>query len=417
MSGDAKMIQRMTVALGLLVLVAGSALGQPITDAPRELPPPTREAGPLSEFMLSPSQWSLPAPDNRIWVSGEYLFAFMRGVNLPPLVTTSDAGTPRINAGVLGQPGVSTLFGDQWVNGGMRPGVRLGAGWWCDPERIFGVEAGFMVLAGQGTGFNADSNAFPILARPFVNGLNTVQQSQLVAFPGSSTGTINANASSSNFWEAHIDLVEKARDDGWFRLYSLFGYRYYRYDESVRVHQAISPTGAAFIPGTQIFTNDNFYTGNQFQGLDLGFRSEFVWDQLTLEVLTKLAVGRVTRVININGNQTINTPGLDPIVQQAGFLAGTTNSGLSSSGDWKVLPEAGFALNWQVRPNVNLRLGYTFMLLNGVAQAGGKIDTTINPNFLPGGNTALGGQLRPANNNDRADVWIQSINLGVQWTY
>ena len=79
------------------------------------------------------------------------------------------------------------------------------------------------------------------------------------------------------------------------------------------------------------------------------------------------------------------------------------------------MPEAGVTLGWQVRHNLNLRFGYTFMLLNGINRVADKIDTNINPNFFPGKSSA--GVLAPANNNTRTDMWIQSINVGLLWTY
>ncbi len=54
---------------------------------------------------------SLAGADTGLWVSGDYLFTFMRGSNVPALVTTSPSGTPKNEAGVLGNPGTTTLFG------------------------------------------------------------------------------------------------------------------------------------------------------------------------------------------------------------------------------------------------------------------------------------------------------------------
>ncbi|MBI1832297.1 MAG: BBP7 family outer membrane beta-barrel protein, partial [Planctomycetes bacterium] len=239
--------------------------------------------------------------------------------------------------------------------------------------------------------------------------------SQVIAYPGFANGSIEIRAVSANFWETHVDLSEKAIDDGWFRLYSLLGYRYYRYDESLRARQIIDPTNRNFIAGTQIVSADNFNVRNEFHGIDLGLRTQFIWDRFTLDVLTKLAVGRINRAVNINGEQTITTPGFAPITRDGGVLALGSNSGLSATGDWKVVPEAGLNLNWQVLPNLNMRFGYSFLLLNGIARVADKVDTTINPNFFPGGSGA--GIVHPANNNVRSDLWIQSINVGVLWSY
>jgi hypothetical protein len=422
------MKNRSIVAIAMILICAGSTFAQGLLQ--RTLPPAVERTSPppVDEVVMQPSLSErigissfLPERETgsaeRGWVSAEYLLAWMRGSSLPPLVTTGNAGTSRLNAGVFGLNSTRTLFGDSQANSDARSGFRFNTGYWFNPEQSLGIEGGFMILEGKGSHFSATSDGTTILARPFIDANTGSPSSQLIAFPGLSKGSIDASVVSSNFYEFHFDLSEKALDEGWFRLYSLIGYRYYRYDETIRVRQTINPTGATFIPGTAIVTNDNFHATNEFQGLDMGFRSQFVWDKFTFDLLTKLAVGRVTRANNINGDQTVTVPGATPIVQNAGFLAGGTNSGLSGTGDWKVMPEMGVALSWQVRPNVTLRLGYSFILLNGVNRAADQIDTTINPHFLPGSNTALGGPLRPANGNIRSDIWMQSANFGVLFTY
>ena len=276
-----------------------------------------------------------------------------------------------------------------------------------------------MLLSSHSTSFSANSADGTILARPFVDSATLLPQAVLVAFPGSSNGTIDIRAQSAMFSEAHFDLTEKALDVGWYRLYSLLGYRYYGFDENIRVHQTVSPIpGAiAFVPGTQITTDDNFGTRNQFQGIDMGFRSQFfIGDNWSLEVLTKIAIGRLYRRIEANGDQTISVPGAMPLVQPAGILAGGTNGGALSYSDWRALPEVGLNLNWQLTSSVSLKVGYSFLYLNNVVRAADQIDTVLNPNLFPGSGTTTG-RLAPRLNIQRSDMWIQTVNLGVEWTY
>ena len=343
------------------------------------------------------------------------MFAFVRGVNTPALVTTSPAGTPRAAAGVLANPDTQVLFGGDWLNEGLRSGFRLQGGWWCGGDSPFGVEAGFLFVGSQTSSFSGNADQFPILARPHVDILANTQQAVLVAFPGVSTGSIDASVVSNNFYSAHFAITEKAFDVPGFRMTALAGYRYYRYDESLGMRQAVTITDPNFIPGTQIFTNDSFSSRNEFHGFDMGFRAQYLWDRLSLELLTKLAVGDLRRQIDIRGDQTTTVPGAAPVVEQAGILALATNSGTFVSHDWKVMPEIGVTLGWQVRPNVDLRVGYSFIFLNGVARAVDQVDRSLNPNFFP---PAIGGgPLRPAFGLTRSDMWIQSLNLGVVWNY
>jgi Putative beta barrel porin-7 (BBP7) len=96
--------------------------------------------------------------------------------------------------GVLGLPTTTVLFGDSSVNGGWRSGGRLQAGYWFDPQHNRGIEASFFDLQGASTGFATDSNAHPILARPFVNAQNNQQSASLVGFPGFVSGFTAAGA-------------------------------------------------------------------------------------------------------------------------------------------------------------------------------------------------------------------------------
>src|SRR5229473_881549 len=116
-----------------------------------------------------------PADPGQFWVGMDYLAWSVKGDRLPPLVTTSPAGTPLAQAGVLGPPGTTVLFGDSSVNGGWRSGGQLRAGYWFDPKHKTGIEANFFGLERASSGFNANSAGTPILARPFLDATTNLQ--------------------------------------------------------------------------------------------------------------------------------------------------------------------------------------------------------------------------------------------------
>lgn len=370
---------------------------------------------PLEMFLANESTGTTSAP-RQLWVTGDFLLGLMRGAHFPVLATTSPAGTARPVAGIFGASSTDTLFGG-WQIDDPRAGFRLGAGWWFGGDRYLGVETGVLFLGGRATNFNASSDNFPILARPYLDVLDGTPQAVLVAFPGSSTGSIDIHANSGNFQSAYFDIAEKAFEEGGFRLVALVGYRYYRYDESLTIGQILNSTDPNFVAGTQVVTNDSFSTRNEFHGLDMGFRTQYAWNKLSLEVLAKLAVGDLRRQVNIDGNQTVTVPGAAAVTDAAGVFALDSNSGTFISHDFKVLPEFGATLNWQCRPNLNVRFGYSFLLLNGIARAADQVDVTLNPNLFPPANPAAGGANRPAFSLHRSEMWIQSVNLGVEWTY
>ncbi|MCP3669544.1 MAG: BBP7 family outer membrane beta-barrel protein, partial [Gammaproteobacteria bacterium] len=83
----------------------------------------------------------------RLWFSTEYLVWATTGQAVPPLVTSSLAGTPDADIGVLGLPTTGVLFGGTNFEGPMRSGARLTAGFWFTPRQERGIEASWFGLA------------------------------------------------------------------------------------------------------------------------------------------------------------------------------------------------------------------------------------------------------------------------------
>ena len=97
------------------------------------------------------------------WVRLDALLWWSKGASIPPLLTTG-TGT---NAGILGDPNTSVLFGGQEVNGGFRPGGRVSFGTWLDCEDNIGLEMSYLTLGQSQDHFNATANQSPILRAPF----------------------------------------------------------------------------------------------------------------------------------------------------------------------------------------------------------------------------------------------------------
>jgi Putative beta barrel porin-7 (BBP7) len=426
------MRKRFWCAVAAALVLAGGAraqVPQSVPDAAPVTQPSNAEIGPTmpaseqnSRILLPIAEWAgtFINADTGLWVKGEYLFTFLRGFNLPPLVTTSPSGTPKNEAGILGQQSTTVLFGgDNRIDSDLRAGFRIGAGIWFNKEQSLGIEGGFLMTSSQAATFSARSTDGTILARPFTDANSNTAQAVLIAFPGSSSGSIDIRANSGSVYGANFDLTEYAYNNDWFRLYSMIGYQYYRYDEALRIQQTIAPNaGGNFVAGTQISSIDNFSTRNEFHGIDLGFRTQFnLVENLYLEVLTKVAVGRQHRDVDINGSQTTTVPGASSVTLPGGVLALSSNSGTTAETDWRAIPQVGLTFCWQVRPYMTVSAGYSFIYFNQIARAAEQVDTTINPNLLPGANAALGGANRPAFNLTRTDMWIQSISLGLEFTY
>ncbi len=266
----------------------------------------------------------------------------------------------------------------------------------------------------QATNFGVASNGSPILARPFTDATTGLPQAILVAFPGSSTGNINVHAASGNFYGGNFDLTERTYDAGWFRLNTLAGYRYFSYSESLGIQQNLFPTTIA--PGTTVNSNDNFATRNVFNGFDMGLRTQFFWNTLSLELLGKVALGSLHTSVNINGNQTTTAPGVAPVVSAGGVYALGSNIGSYNANRLQAMPEVGAAVRWQPTSNVQFRLGYSLLMLEGIARAGDQIDATINTANLPPATTGFGAN-RPTFNLQRTELLVQSVSFGMVFSY
>ncbi len=174
---------------------------------------------------------------------------------LPPLVTTSPAGTPQAQAGVVGAEGTEVLFGDQdvFVDGRYGGQVRIGS--WLGQRRWFGWEVDYTGLKDEHTQFLAVSAGDQILARPFFNvGSNTLtSDSALVAYPNLLAGTITVDVGSQfQIAGAHV-LANMLCNSGpqsngsaeaggcgrGFRMDLLGGYRYISLDEGITIRETI----------------------------------------------------------------------------------------------------------------------------------------------------------------------------------
>jgi hypothetical protein len=343
-------------------------------------------------------------------VRGEYLLWWTKSSPLPPLVTTSPPGTPVGQAGVLGQPGTSVLFGGQDVSDNPRSGGRVTVGGWLNDCQTIGVEGYFFGLEGTSSNFSAASNGSPILARPFFNVQTGLEDSLLIAFPGTVKGSVSASLSSTDLEGAGVDLRANVCCGCCYRVDVLGGYRFLHLHEGFGLTETEIGVGPkAPVPaGTRIDVADSFGTGNQFQGGDVGVEAEFRRCCFYVDLLARVALGDTHANVGINGNTVIN--GRPPL--PGGFLALPTNSGSFHKDEFAVVPEAGLIVGYQVSECLRVFTGYTFLYWSKVARPGDQIDLAINPSQLPPGH--LVGQPRPAFNLHDTDFWAQGVNFGAE---
>jgi hypothetical protein len=357
-----------------------------------------------------------------LWVRGEYLLWWVEGFRAPALVTTSPVGTPQADAGILGLPTTTTLFGDERLSDQHRHGVRLAAGAWFNAAETTGLEVSGFWTKTDNHDFFANSAAFPILARPFFNVEPGFEgpDAELIAFPGLFDGQISVQAESS-LWGAEALFRQRMSQDCWCRVDGLLGARYARLDEQLFISDSrtVVGGGAGVAIGTVFQESDLFEAINQFYGGELGVAAEVRAYGFSIEGTLKLALGVNRSHVNIAGNSTatIPVPVGPPVVVNtpAGLLAQGTNIGTYTATDFAVIPEVGINLGYDITPRLRATVGYTFFYWTDTVRPGDQIDPNLNLSQLaPGG---LVGIPRPQYNPVIDNVWVQGLNVGLDFRF
>ncbi len=389
-------------------------------------------------------------PPACLWVRAEYLLWWTRGMDTPPLVTTSPPGTPQFVdpnasllvpfAGAIGQPGTQTLYGGEDFFEQVRSGGRFTVGTGLDWCQGLALEAEYFGL-GQGreriVRSSVDGN--PILARPFFDvdfaGGTGGQASQLISFeeiagqvPAAISGSVRGVAKSSlqsygvRFRQNLCceDCGQAPRclascldrrccgclPSGRMRWDFLLGYRSTRLNDSVGIRTSLFPGDSVT---SEIAVRDSFTSRNEFHGIDLGWMYEFERCRWSVDVLAKVAFGNNRQHVRILGSTT--TTAVDTVSRSGGLLAQPTNIGDYSNGSFAVIPEAGVTLGYALSCNVKLTAGYTFMYWNNVVRAGEQIDFGVDSRLLADENAP--GATRPRFVFRDGDFWAQGLNFGV----
>jgi hypothetical protein len=390
------------------------------TAAHAQTPPP---AMPAPEPVPVADWWGeVPSlPPGQVWAEADFLVWWLRGAFLPPLVSTSPAGTPINQAGVLGTNGTTVLFGDSRVNNDARVGFRVALGGWFDEARTIGAEADFFLLEGKGTSFSAQSSGDPILARPFTDALSGGPSAQRIAFPGDTAGSVQVSAGSSGLLGVGLLLRERVgRGDGW-NLDVLAGYRSLYFSDHLNVTENLTntnPNNPNFIPlGANILVADRFSAKNDLQAIDLGLTGEYRQGPVSLSVRGRLAVGFTHEVIDISGATVISAPPAAPAASTGGLLAQTSNIGRHDRSEVSVVPQLDFKLGWQLTENLRASLGYSYLYWGNIARAADQIDRTVNPNLIPPATTPTSGPNNPAFVLQRNALIGQGLNVELEYRY
>ena len=368
--------------------------------------------GRLFRGQLFPNVYS--AVNKRLWFRTEWLLWDTKGMDVPPLVTTSSAGTTRDLASVLGEANTSVLFGGNQINGGTESGLLFAGGFWVTPQQNFAIEAEYFQLGEQNDRYRIGSDGSGIIGRPFFDVVAGQETAQLVSYPGLVSGSVFVDTE-SNFRSLMLNGRASMCTTGCNRcgqpdhLDWLIGFRHIQLDDTITVDETLNSL-LTTAPGT-IAVRDRFRTENEFNGLQLGVVHRANFTRGWLESMLRVALGNNQQTVRIDGTNTITEAGITDTLP-GGLLAQRSNSGVHRQDEFTMIPEVGVRLGLRLTSCLSASVGYQVIYFPNVVRAGDQIDTDLNPGLVPPEAIPLTGALRPRFSFIESDYWAHGLTLG-----
>lgn len=374
--------------------------------------PPARGQSP--DFICPPEGRELvpcgPAFDMCLEVRAEYLLGWTDAMDVPVLVTTSPNGTAREQAGVLGQPNTTVLYGGTGLNGEAHSGGRFAVGGWFDPCRTLGFELGYTFLEQDAAAYAASSQGDPILARPFVNADSGFQDAGLIAYPNVAQGSMAIDAA-TRFHTAEALLTKPLLEACGRRVVMLLGYRYALLEDDLTMTESMISRETS-TAGSRLDLFDQFTAKNTFHGPQLGLLTERQCGVWTIQLLTKVALGSVQSEVGIDGSTTATTATGASSTTAGSFYALPSNIGTYEQDKFSALTELGLKLSCDIDCHWRASVGYSFLYWRYAARAGDQIDTTLSAGEFPPGQGSAG--RHPQFPFNTSGFWAQGLNFGVE---
>nr|WP_161501342.1 BBP7 family outer membrane beta-barrel protein [Rhodopirellula sp. SM50] len=348
-------------------------------------------------------------------VEGEFMFGWLRGMKAPPLVTTSPRSNQRAQAGVIGEPGTSIVYGDDDLDNGIRQGIRLRLERVLTNNCLLYASAFYLGDDDSGFTFKGSDVGLPLFARPFTNVQTMVNDSELVSFPNVLAGAV-AISTNSELYGFDVGFRKPLANSRTLQTSVSAGYRMIDLSDEIGIREelvSIAQTGVV-AQGTLFVVEDEFEAQNQFHGLNLQFDIDKWIGPWRFSLRSSLAFGDMQREISIAGQTTTTVPTQAPIQTVGGLLTQPTNIGAYESNEFTVVPEIKFMLGHVLQPGIEFQLGYNLLILPDVLRSPEQIDLDVNESQIGGG--TLNGPARPEFQADSQTAWMQAIVWNVVFT-
>lgn len=365
----------------------GSACSEPGKGGPAaKLPLLLRSC---EEFFAPCAEDPACPPEFSTWLTAEVLIGKARAPSLVPVVTTGPAAAG-VLAGSIGQPGTVPLFGGGNVLTDWRTGLRVETGMWFDRDRTLGVGTRVYSLFSARDELIGRPDAVSVVNVPnFVPGtaVGTVQFPAFVGFPGITSGSLSATATSS-FVGGDLSLRHLLNPGASYRLELLAGYRHMYLRDQFGVTFDATALGVAPALAPRLSGRDQLRTRNNFGGANLGLYASTGGKRFLIEAHASTALGVTVsdmdftrqRAIGLgNGGAVPIATGLValgvPALTAAQVAAAATSVPFGQAAVqndltyFGVVGEAGVRVKWFVTDYVRVTGGYSFTYWNNVRRA------------------------------------------------
>jgi len=356
----------------------------------------------------------------RWWMESEFVLAWIGGANSPPLLTAAAFGQPNNSLAAVGAPGTMVLAGGAMANDGMRPGLRIGTGYWFNDEQTVGVQGSFLMVGTQADTVSAGgttANSPLIISRPYVDQASGSQSGAPLNYPGALQG--GAVVSSKGGYLYGADAAARANLFRWFgpegsaspdrsfRLDGTLGYQFVHYSDGVGITQSSNVLPAASFFGVDALRSvERFTASNLYNGGAAGLSADWWSGRWHLVTAGKIGLGGLYRQASITGDTVITVRGSQVNVPGA-VLARPTNMAEYWACSLAWVPQADFKVDYRVTERIILSAGYTVLVLPEVWRAAEQIDTVV-------GLSQTGAATRPVFQDNRSTLWMQGITLGLR---
>ena len=407
----------MRSALPLIVaawIFAATPLGAQIPTPPvlADLPagrdvksPPPDPGFPVNPGMQAPA----PVQDTyRFWLRAEYLAYWVKNTPLPVSLVTGDPNNPT----------QELLNSDRSL--GVFSGFRIGFGFSLNPNsnRSYEVDAFSLQRRSRNFFASSDNSGSPLLSFPFANQTPGAVGDSLmpITSPGQFAGNVSVT-STLQLWgaEANGAFLLVPRQAG-FEFTALAGFRYLDLHERLNISTLSSALNTN--PNTVLFQSDQFNTGNQFYGGQLGGRINWQGDRFGFDLTGKVALGVTHQVVDIQGFSAQTGPGGVNGVFPGGFFTQPSNIGRHTANRFTVVPSIETKFYLFITSQLRAFVGYDFMYWNQVVRPGSQIDRNINlSQSIVFGNGVPTSPANPAPLLNRTDFWAQGLTLGLEFRF